>query len=320
MRIAILAITKGGKKLAAKLQKLLPHSQVLENSGSVAQTLAQYWEKYDGFLCIMATGIVVRSIAPLLKDKLTDPAVVVMDQKGRYSISLLSGHLGGGNELATMAAKVSGGEAVITTASDTLGLVAVDLWARENALVASKETLTQASSILVNTGRLKVFSESEVRALPQGLIEVEQPEKADIFITHRAEKGLCFHPKNLVVGVGCNRNTPMEEFDEAIRELFEDLSFSLDSVRNLSSIDVKNDEVGLLAFAEINNWSLEYFSRDEINRVTELEVSSAALKAVGAIGVAEPTALLSAKSSLLLSRKRKWKNITMAVAQASFTL
>ncbi len=123
-----------------------------------------------------------------------------------------------------------------------------------------------------------------------------------------------------MVGVGCNRNTPLEEFEEAIGELFADLGLSLDSIRNLASIDAKNDEVGLLAFAEKNSFPIEFFSKYEINRVTDLEVSSAAMKAVGAIGVAEPTALLSAKSSQLLSRKRKWKNITMAVVQASFTL
>ena len=95
---------------------------------------------------------------------------------------------------------------------------------------------------------------------------------------------------------------------------------SRSSIRNLASIDKKNDETGLLQFAENNSWFIDFYSKDAINKLNNLEISAAALKAVGAIGVAEPTALLSGKTDLLLSRKRKWKNITMAIALAPFTL
>lgn len=321
MKIAILAITQGGKTLATKLCQHLPDAEILEIHDGVATALAGSWKRFEGFICIMATGIVVRCLAPLLVDKNTDPAVVVMDQKGHYAISLLSGHLGGGNELAARAATITGGEAVITTASDTLGLVALDLWASKHHLGATKETLTEASARLVNQGSLKVFSDYSLRDLPRGLKKVSCREEAELVVSHhKDENRLCFYPKDLVVGIGCNRGTPLDEFEEAMDELFSDLSLSPLSIRNLASIDVKNDEKGLLAFAKKNGWSLEFFNRAEINRVTDLEVSTAAMKAVGAIGVAEPTALISAKSSQLLSRKRKWKNITMAVAQASFTL
>jgi cobalt-precorrin 5A hydrolase len=324
MKIGVLAITAGGKRLAAELAAKMPNALVLPQIDGVAQALAAHWRELDGFVCIMAAGIVVRGIAPLLQGKEHDPCVVVLDEKGRHAVSLLSGHLGGGNDLAHQVANLLGGEAVITTASDTLGLAALDLWARGQDLVCeSKEGLTQASARLVNTGSLRIFSEVAIASLPQGLVPVTGPELADIVVSSRiADYGpaVVFRPKNLVVGVGCNRGTPVMELRQACEELFAEQNLSQLSIRNLASIDLKNDEEGLLAFAEEQGWRLEFFAKEELNRVENIAVSEAALRNVGAIGVAEPAALLSAQSNDLLVGKRKWHNVTMAVARANCTL
>jgi cobalt-precorrin 5A hydrolase len=324
MKIGVLAITAGGKRLAAELAEKMPEALVLPQTDGVAQALAAHWRELDGFVCIMATGIVVRAIAPLLQGKESDPCVVVMDEKGRHAVSLLSGHLGGGNDLARQVAGLLGGEAVITTASDTLGLAPLDLWARGQDLVCeSKEGLTQASARLVNTGSLRIYAEVAIASLPRGLVSVTGPEQADIVVTPRiADYGpaVVFRPKNLVVGVGCNRGVPVAELRQACEELFAEQNLSQMSIRNLASIDLKQDEVGLLAFAHAQGWRLEFFSKDELNRVENIAVSEAALRNVGAIGVAEPAALLSAQSNDLLVGKRKWHNVTMAVARANCTL
>lgn len=324
MKIGILAITGGGKRLAADLAAKIPESLLLPQEGGVAQILAGHWRKVDGFVCIMATGIVVRAIAPLLQGKTSDPCVVVLDEKGRHAVSLLSGHLGGGNDLARRVAALSGGEAVITTASDTLALVALDLWAMaQNLVCESKEGLTQASAKLVNSGRLRIFSEVAIASLPQGLVEVAEPELADIVVSPRLGDyggAVIFRPKNLVVGVGCNRRAPVEEIRQACEELFAEQGLSELSIRNLASIDVKQDEIALLAFANEQGWRLDFFSKEELNRVKGVAISEAALRNVGAIGVAEPAALLSAQSNDLLVGKRKWRNVTMAVARANCTL
>ncbi|MDJ0623250.1 MAG: cobalamin biosynthesis protein [Desulfocapsaceae bacterium] len=323
MNIGILALTTGGRKLAATIADRLANCRIIPVDKNIAQTFRNNWQKYDGFIAIMATGITIRSIAPLLNDKEHDPAVIGLDEKGCHVISLLSGHLGGGNALARKVADLTGGQAVITTASDTLELAPLDLWAKAQDLrYNDRDILTRASSILVNTGRLKIFSEVEIEALPPGLIKVENLDEADLAISHRSltDDGPVLHPNNLVVGVGCNRGTPAEEFAEALEELFADLGFSTLAIRNLASIDAKNDEKGLLHFAKDNSWPIAFFDRDEINTVANVAVSSAALKAVGAQGVAEPTALLSAQTTILLSRKRKWQNVTMAVAKAPCTL
>ncbi len=326
MKVGVVGITRGGRKLAAKIVAQLEDATLLEKErgGKVADTIGANWPHYDGIVCVMATGITVRAIAPLLRDKLTDPCVIVVDEKGHHVISLLSGHIGGGNALAVKIAAITGGTPVITTASDTLNLVALDLWARDQQLVApNREQLTAASTLLVNRGNLHLFSEVTVKSLPQGLTLVEEPQLADIVVSHRNKFSLncaVFRPRNLTVGIGCNRGTPPGEFEDALDELFDDLHLNRLSIRNIASIDKKNDEVGLLQFAEYNKWQIDFFDNHTINTLKNLEISFAALKAVGAIGVAEPAALLSAQSKLLLSRKRKWKNVTMAVAQAPFSL
>jgi cobalt-precorrin 5A hydrolase len=326
MKLAIVAITEGGRLLAAKIADRLPETTLLEKDKEekIAELLGKQWPHFDGFICIMAAGIVVRSIAPLLEDKFDDPCVVVLDESGRNVISLLSGHLGGGNRLALEVASLIGAHPVITTASDTLGLVPLDLWARDNHLMLpDRRDLRKLSSRLVNDGILKLYADVEVITLPKGLQQVDDIDGADLAISHRIyPESSCvfFRPPNLVVGTGCNRGTAAEEFESALTELFTELGLSRHSIRNLASIDKKNDEKGLLRFAAANHWQIDFFERTAINALTNLEISFAALTAVGAIGVAEPASLLSARSELLLSRKRKWKNVTMAVAEAPFTL
>ncbi|KJR99797.1 MAG: hypothetical protein VR65_15225 [Desulfobulbaceae bacterium BRH_c16a] len=326
MKIGIVAITEGGGRLARELAGKLGEATVIDRQEGqkVSEIIAACWHRFDGLVCIMATGIVVRSIAPLLQDKLSDPCIIVMDEKGRHAISLLAGHIGGGNALAVRLAGLTGGSAVITTASDTLDLVALDLWAKEQQLVApDRDKLTAAAALLVNRGELKLYSDVAVCSLPSGLTRVKEAELADVIVsssTGFTPQAVIFRPRNLVVGIGCNRDTPAVEFEDALTELFADLHLSRTGIRNLASIDKKNDEPGLLQFAADNDWQIEFFPGEIINTLTNLEVSFAALKAVGAIGVAEPAALLSAQSNLLLSRKRKWKNVTMAVAEAPFPL
>ncbi len=324
MKIAIIAITTGAFQLAAKLQRRLPGATLLEKD-RVGKLFGENWQSFDGFICIMATGIVVRTIAPLIVDKRKDPCVLVVDEKGKHVISLLSGHLGGGNELTVRVAEILGGDPVITTASDTLGLVSLDIWAEQQQLSADKKDMTRACGILVNKGTLSVYTDVPVQTLPPGLKLCNTPEEADIIISNRScfAGKIVFCPQNLVVGTGCNRGTPVQEFREAVSELFQDLGLSLAAIKNLASIDKKNDEEGLLAFARENNYTIDFFVKDDINRVTGVEISAAPLKAVGAIGVAEPCAILSAcnkQNSTLISRKRKWKNITMAVAAVPFML
>ncbi len=324
MKTAIISLTAGGTALAKDLVKELGAIFLERENYKIAEILRENWHKYDAFICVMATGIVVRAIAPLLRDKAVDPCVVVLDEKGGNVISLLSGHLGGGNELTLKIAERIGANPVITTASDTLKLAALDLWAKQNSLVPPiRQILTKLSARLVNKRQLSLYTDIKVKSLPPGLFQTEDFRHADFIVSNSNQDWQdlpVFIPKNVVIGTGCNRGTPIDEFEQALAEFCAELGIMKTGIRNLASIDAKKDETGLLEFAERNNWTIDFYNKQTINTLKHLEISTAAMKAVGAIGVAEPTCLLSAASDILLSRKRKWKNVTMAAALVPFTL
>ena len=318
-KIAILALTRSGRELADRLAGMLPGSHVLACRGKLKKVLGQAWQDHSNLICIMATGIVVRTLAPLLVDKRDDPAVVVCDEKGSFVISLLSGHLGGGNELAERVAALLQGQPVITTASDVQGLTALDLWARDLGLiVADKGDLTRAMGTLVNHGSVSLFSDYPLPDLPQDIRQQDDPGFADLVITCRTDlqtSGALLCPKTLVAGIGCNRNTPAEEIAQSLKQACAENNLAQQSVLSLASIDLKNDEPGLLDFVRQNGLTIDFFDRDQLNGVDGVSTSSIVLKATGAKGVAEPAAVLASGGGRLLVKKMKWPNVTVAIAE-----
>jgi cobalt-precorrin 5A hydrolase len=208
---------------------------------------------------------------------------------------------------------------VITTASDVLNHTALDIWARDHGLqVADPPPFTFAMTRLVNSGSLKVYSDVALPEWPADFIMVAKADQAELIISFRQKVSghkPHLHPCNLVAGVGCNRGTPRAAFHEAFSELCMKHNLALASFRNLASIDLKNNEKGLLEFARQNRYPLDFYSKDELNSVPDLTPSAAVLKATGAQGVAEPAAILSSNGQLLIG-KQKWQDVTLAVALA----
>lgn len=318
----IIAITEGGRRLAEAIAAGLPTGLIDRQPEKIATKIARLWPHSHGLICIMASGIVVRAIAPLLGDKTCDPAVVVVDEQGRHAISLLSGHLGGGNDLARRIAAICGGTAVITTASDVLGHTALDLWAKRNHVwIGDRQQLTAVSARLVNRGRIFVAADIELGHLPDDFSQIADPAAADLLLS--CKQGMTFPglrgiPQILYLGIGCNRGTSCAAIEQAFRELCADADLHPQAFAGCASIDVKNDEEGLLQFAEKFKRDLCFFTREQLNAVTGVSYSPAVMAAVGAQGVAEPAALLAAgadgSSCRLLIEKRKWRDVTLAVA------
>lgn len=323
MRTCVIAITEEGKSTADRIAASLENCTHIKSNDKVGPTLQKVWALYNGFICVMAAGIAVRSIANLIQDKKTDPCVVVTDQKGAHVISLLSGHLGGGNELAHKVAAITGGTAVITTATDVLGKTAIDLWARRNELyIPDREKLTKITSDHVNGKDISVYSTLPLKSLPPDFSQIDTPELADIVITYNKNmtiNGLCCIAKQLYLGIGCNRGTPFEEIERSFNELCVKEGFSAEAVGGVATIDVKADEKGILEFAENHDLPLYFYSRDELNSVQNVSYSEAVMNAVGAKGVSEPASYLLAASSdyngRLKVNKIKWKNVTFAVSE-----
>lgn len=344
MRSAIFYITDDGHALAQRLRELYPDARVVRFKPEAVHGI---WPECDNLIFIMAAGIVVRTISPLVDDKRHDPSVVVLDEQGRFAVSLLSGHLGGANERAREIADFlnSGArssfrtEAVITTASDINNLPSLDLWARDNDLVIEDwGVLPQLGTCLVNNGVLRVYTDTDI-VLPAQFLKVDNPEIADMLITNkknvrlghespapaggplcsadscRAKGQLLMIPRNLVIGIGCNSGTKAEEIKTAVKGMLDKHNLSISSLHSVATIDRKASEPGLLFFAQKHGIKIASFTPDELNRVEGIAKSEAALKATGANAVAEPAALLASGAGTLLVRKQKSGNVTMAVAE-----
>ncbi|MBU5611340.1 cobalt-precorrin 5A hydrolase [Geomonas azotofigens] len=347
MRVAIIAITANGAKLGATLKRDLPQGTlfVLEKhaaadavafSERVPALLARLWPDFDGFVCIMATGIVVRSFAPLLQGKERDPAVVVMDDAGRFAISLLSGHLGGANELAARCADLAGATPVITTATDVNNLPSFDMLAQDNGwriedlsrVKVLNALLLEGKEIAVvdPTGRVARYCAGKGNLLFVDDMEQAAESGADgvVLVTSGLlppgvdlARTLVLRPVDLCLGIGCNRGTGADEIESVISRHLARLSLSEGSIKCLASAEAKADEEGLLNYAGQKGIPLVFFSSAELNGVSvPSPPSEHAFAAIGARGVAEPAALLAAAGGKLLLHKVKDGNVTLAVAQA----
>jgi len=318
-RLAVLALSSGGCVLGRRLAEALD-GDFFAAKGRLAQVMAEVWASYREIVCIMATGIVVRTVAPLLRDKTLDPAIVVCDEKGMFAISLLSGHLGGGNHLARRVAAATGGQAVLTTASDVLGLTPLDLWCRDLELVpGDKAALTRAMGHLVDEGALRVWSRYPLPELPPDLHPHHDQATADLLIDSRAvsvERAAILYPKALVVGIGCNRGTTAGAIAAAVESTCAKHGLSPKAIARLASIDLKQDEAGLLTYARERELAIDFFGKDALNRVEGIAASAVVQRATGARAVAEPAALLGAgPGAVLLAAKMKWADVTTAVAE-----
>jgi cobalt-precorrin 5A hydrolase len=349
--IAIITITRQGFDLAKRLGEVLPGARLyvsqkyVENptqgiipfDGNMKNLLTEVFQKYEGFIFIMAAGIVVRIIAPYIQDKKYDPAIVVMDLKGKFAISLLSGHLGGANELANLIAEKTGAIPVITTGTDTMGTIAPDMIAKEiGGEMEDFGPLKYVSGALVDGERVAVANLSGVKAkslegelkknviLCRSMGEIlDVPCKAAILITHEllpeeVQKSLPVHvvirPKVLAVGLGCNRGTALEEFEEGVFSILKQHHLSEKSVKTLATAELKRDEEGLLKFADKHGLPIRFWSKEELEAVQIPNPSETVSKFVGVRGVAEPSAILAANGGKLIVEKVKHGNLTMAVA------
>lgn len=350
MRVAVIAITRGGALLGRRLCKSMAGFESFVSRRYAGQAdsrshcfeatelkalIARLWKEYDGFVLIMATGIVVRIIAPLLESKETDPAVVVMDDAGRFAISFLSGHLGGGNELAERCAFASGARAVVTTATDANDLPSFDMLAKEQGWVIDdvSRVKTLNTLLLDNEEIAVVDATGQARPWLHGRGRVTFYEtfaeaagstaRGFLFVTNRhlpqqisPEQLLILRPRNLVLGIGCNRGTPGDEIEAFVTTHLKRMFLCPKSVHCIASVTAKSDEPGLTEFAERLGISLRCFEPDELNQVAFPSPPSAhALAAVGVAGVAEPAAILASGGGRLLLKKVKSANVTLAVAE-----
>lgn len=350
---AVYALTQQGAMTAARLAgrmaielyvppALMGNACLIKGAkpfGSLRALIAKTFTEYRRHVFITAAGVAVRCIAPSLESKTVDPAVVVLDQYGKHVISLLSGHLGGANALAKEVAEILGGQAVITTATDTENVPSLDVLAIEfNLSIGNIKAVAKVNSSLLagrpvvvddpsNHLRLKqsvwkdlfIFKETPAYA---GISEAELAGMAKVTVTARLprleDNNLVLHPKVLHVGVGCRRGVNGREIVEFILETIRQLELSPLAIGCLASADVKQYEPGLRDAGEALDVPLQFFTARELDTVPVTSVSPKAREVFGIDGVCEPAAMLAAgENAVLRLPKHAGRGITIAVAEGT---
>lgn len=361
--LAVHAVTRGGLAVAARLAAALgAELRVPERLASLApqsaipfpfpmrEALAPAFPGYRGHVFVMAVGAVVRMIAPLLISKRTDPAVVCVDEAGRFAVSVLSGHKGGANTLAEEVAAILGGQAVITTASDVLATLKVDLLGCHHGWIMEDKAAqaTRASAAMVNGAPVLLVQETgesdfwpKERPLPSNVtietsLHTQNPLhfEALLLVTDRLpdegerawfEGAVLYRPKSLVLGLGCDRGVPPDLVARGVETLLDRHRLSLASVRELATIDLKADEPALRLLAERLRCPLRLFRATDLDAAPGVESYSETVRRhVGARAVAEPAALLASGASRLLMKKEVYtepgaeRSMTLAAARIPF--
>lgn len=259
MTRAYLAFTEKGLALAQKLASALPGTVDRCGHGGtgLADWAAEQFAHADALIFVGAVGIAVRAIAPHCRNKAMDPAVVVLDECGHFAVPILSGHLGGANDLARALAAVCGAVPVITTATDANGVFAVDAWARhQNCAVLEPGRIKRVSSRLLAGGPVRYRSEFPIAGqAPAGVVPAGEAERADFALTlFPAGGALHLIPKIGVLGIGCRRGTSAAQLEAAFAQFCAAHGLAAVCITAAASIDLKAHEPGLLEFCRIHGW------------------------------------------------------------------
>lgn len=287
---------------------------------SAAQWAGDGFQNADALIFVCASGIAVRAIAPWVRNKTTDPAVLVLDEKGTFAIPLLSGHIGGANALAETLADSLGATPVITTATDINDLFAVDVFATKNRLkITDMHAAKEISAALLSGEPVGFSSDLPVSgALPKGLVTGDAQIGVCVSRENKTPypKTLRLIPQRVVLGAGCRRGKDPAAFDAFVRRELAAHGVSVNELCCVASIDIKKDEPALLAFAETHGLPFETFSADALNAVAGDFSGSAFVKeTTGTDCVSERAAVLACGGELTV-KKIAEDGMTFALAQS----
>lgn len=321
--IGIISVTEKGDILGERIINTLGgnlYCKSKEEAFSLDKITAICFKKYTSIIFVSSTGIAVRAIAKYLKGKDVDPAVVVVDVCNRFSISLVSGHLGGANILAKKVSEILNNTLVITTATDNMDVIAPDMIANWNNLII--EDLKKAKDIasrLVNGKDVYFKDDENYIECPNGYIATEMLVENTVWVTNKAneEKNILkLIRKNIVLGIGCRKNTEYEKMYDFVISTLKENSIDLRAVRLIASIDVKKDEEAILQLKDNLNCKVKFFSKEEILTVeSKYEGSDFVKSIVGVAAVSEPVVELCAAN--LIVKKLKMDGITLAIGEIS---
>ena len=343
-RIVLLACTERGfdtmRRVASALAERYPETEILQTGRSahvpgceegpgLPALTARWFREADALIFFAAAGIAVRCIAPFVRDKFRDPAVLSADEGGRFVISLLSGHAGGANRLCLALSEALGAQPVITTATDGRGLFAVDVFAAEKGLaISDRETAKQISARMLAGEQPGIYAEDPevLRGYGTGFTVTRDRSAADIILSFRKrpkdkEKALYLIPRNVTLGIGCRKGISREEIGEAVQQILDKTGVFRQAVCGVASVDRKKEEEGLLSFAR--EWALpvRFYTAEELMALPGTFTASEFVRRITGVDcVCERSAVMLAldtaaeQAAALLAKKESLGGVTAALA------
>ena len=346
-KVAILAITKNGIKMGLSLKNLFPdwkvfapskfsdNNEVIEwYNDSTSIKIVDLFKSNDALICLFSLGAVIRLIAPHIKDKKTDPAVVVIDDKAQFVISVLSGHLGGANELSNDIAQKINAVPVITTAADVNKTIAVDLVGKEFGWrIDDDDTVTKVSAFMVNKEKIGVFQNVGNRdwwkkEFPRNVFKYDSFDELknsqskgfliisdQVFDDKILENTVVYRPQTLVVGVGLHWDTSKETIKSGLETSLQKFNLSYKSIARFVSIKKEKDIVGLIELGKEMNIPVEYIDREELSTIDTPNPSKTVQTFEGTPSVSEAAAIKSSQGELVVEKQKFPPNLTIAIAR-----
>lgn len=335
MKCAVISFTRNGGKLnqilcrklseagypsiGCSIPKYAQPPELLSLQEPLKDWTGRMFREADALIFIGACGIAVRSIAPFVQDKKTDPAVLVIDEQGKFVISLLSGHLGGANALAEEAARILGAEPVITTATDRQGKFAVDVFAKENGLaILEMDLAKEVSARIVDGRKVGIFSEFPMDGELPGELEPQEPVSVGICISlsdtvQPFPKTLHLVPRIVTAGIGCRKGVPKEQIRTRLEQALGQAGVSEKALCRIASIDLKAGEPGILELCRECGIPFETFTAEELKAVPGTFTTSAFVKdTTGVDNVCERSAVLA--GGRLIEKKHAGAGVTIVLA------
>ena len=347
-KIAVLAITKNGIEMSLKLKEHFSNFEIFapikfSNNNekiqwydeSTSGKIVELFKNNDGMICLFSLGAVIRLLAPHIKDKKTDPAVIVIDDNANFVISVLSGHLGGANELSNEIAESIGATPVITTAADVNKTIAVDLVGREFGWkIEDDSNVTRISAFMVNKEKIGVFQDigkkdwwkgklpenitffSNMKDLKNSdckgylLITNEKVEDEDV-----VKNSVIYRVPSLVIGIGLHWDTPKETIMNGVSETLKKFQLEQKEIARFVSIKKDKDVIGLIELGEEMKIPVEYIDREELATITTPNPSKTVQAFEGTASVSEAAAIKSSEGELIVEKQKFPPNLTVAIAR-----
>ena len=344
--VSVLAITKNGVNIGGKLKELFPdwnifapsklsneNKSIIWYSEPTSDKIIELFKNSNALICLFSLGAVIRLIAPHLKDKKTDPAVIVIDDKMTFVISVLSGHIGGANELTQEISEKLNALPVITTAADVNKTIVVDLVGRQFGWKIDDETtVTKISAHMVNSESIGVFQQTGntkwYKELPKNVTIYDNLEelkksnsKAHLIISDAiidnelAQESVIYRPQSLVIGIGLHWDTTKDTIREGIEYCLEKFNLSSKCIAKLVSIKKPEDVQGLIDLGKEMKIPVEYVDREELSEIITPNPSSTVKAFEGTASVSEAAAIKVSCGELIVEKQKFPPNLTIAIAR-----